>query len=159
MDKRKCCTCKEEKTVNLFYPSKHTPSGYTRECNDCIKRRSSEWQKLRKDHRKKYLAERYQRQKETIKSRVAKWKKENKESVSASNAKRRRRVIEGIESSSLVKTVVKSFYSFSRDLELITGKKHHVDHVIPLSKGGLHVPWNLQVITATENLKKGSSLV
>lgn len=36
---------------------------------------------------------------------------------------------------------------------------HHVDHRIPLSKGGAHHPDNLQILTATENLKKGSKIL
>ena len=35
---------------------------------------------------------------------------------------------------------------------------YHVDHIYPLSKGGLHVPWNLQIIPASMNLSKGSKL-
>lgn len=36
---------------------------------------------------------------------------------------------------------------------------HHVDHRVPLSKGGEHHPNNLQILTATENLKKGSKIL
>lgn len=50
------------------------------------------------------------------------------------------------------------FYDTAKFLETITNQKYHVDHVIPLSKGGLHVPWNLQVLTAEENLKKSDNL-
>jgi len=41
----------------------------------------------------------------------------------------------------------------------MTGIQHHVDHIIPLSKGGLHHPDNLQILTAEENLKKGAKLI
>lgn len=39
-----------------------------------------------------------------------------------------------------------------------TGTPHHVDHIVPLSKEGEHHPNNLQILTATENLKKGNRL-
>lgn len=40
-----------------------------------------------------------------------------------------------------------------------TGIQHHVDHIIPISKGGKHHPDNLQILTATENIRKSNKLL
>jgi len=40
-----------------------------------------------------------------------------------------------------------------------TGVMHHVDHIVPITKGGQHHPDNLQVLTATENRKKMDKIV
>jgi len=36
--------------------------------------------------------------------------------------------------------------------------EYHVDHIIPLAKGGQHHPGNLQVISANENVRKGAKV-
>ena len=44
---------------------------------------------------------------------------------------------------------------------MITGVKHQVDHTIPLNHPlvcGLHVSWNMDILTADENLRKSNSI-
>lgn len=56
------------------------------------------------------------------------------------------------------KVAIERFYLEAADKTAATGIKHEVDHIIPIrgkNVSGLHVPWNLQVITLLENRKKG----
>lgn len=57
------------------------------------------------------------------------------------------------------KLQVLGFYTIARYKTEETGVEHHVDHIMPISKGGLHKPDNLRVITAKENLMKGDKII
>jgi hypothetical protein len=54
------------------------------------------------------------------------------------------------------KLIIETIYLQRIRLEKRFGIQFHVDHVIPISKGGLHIPSNLQVLPAKLNLKKNS---
>ena len=60
--------------------------------------------------------------------------------------------------SSVESLMIKYRYQDARRLSKETGTEYHVDHIIPLAKGGPHLPWNLQVITKDENLSKGAKI-
>lgn len=49
-------------------------------------------------------------------------------------------------------------YDDAKRLTTETGVQHHVDHIWPLAKGGPHLPWNLQVLTAEENILKSDKI-
>ena len=54
---------------------------------------------------------------------------------------------------------IKNIYSKAQELSKSSGEAWHVDHIIPLQHEkvcGLHVPWNLQIITASENYAKNN---
>lgn len=56
-------------------------------------------------------------------------------------------------------TKIKEIYKQAKKLSKETGIEYHVDHIAPLQGElicGLHVEWNLEIIPATENLKKSN---
>lgn len=45
----------------------------------------------------------------------------------------------------------------ARELTKKTGIEHHIDHILPMSLGGDHAPYNIQIITKEENLTKSNT--
>lgn len=55
---------------------------------------------------------------------------------------------------------IESFYALAKWMEEITGDVFHVDHIYPLTSDfmcGLHLPQNLIVLTASDNLFKSNT--
>ena len=53
------------------------------------------------------------------------------------------------------KQLMKQFYKYRIRLQNKLNIKFEVDHIVPLSLGGLHNPSNLQVVPKIWNAKKG----
>ena len=60
------------------------------------------------------------------------------------------------------KLQIRQLYLEAQRLTKLTGERYVVDHIVPLINDavcGLHVPWNLRVMTQEENLKKSNKLL
>jgi hypothetical protein len=52
--------------------------------------------------------------------------------------------------------LIKQYYEHSTRIKNKLGIEFHVDHIVPLSIGGLHHPSNLQVVPARWNMRKNN---
>jgi len=60
------------------------------------------------------------------------------------------------------KLQIRQLYLEAQRLTKLTGERYVVDHIVPLINDavcGLHVPWNLRVMTQEENLRKSNKLL
>lgn len=112
-----------------------------------------------RNKRRIYETEYYTLHKEEIAAYKSQWMKDNPEKVVSSRARRRaledRAVLSGLNEGHWKQMVF--IYKEAARLTRETGIKHHVDHILPIRGKditGLHAPWNLQILTASENLKK-----
>jgi 5-methylcytosine-specific restriction endonuclease McrA len=94
----------------------------------------------------------------------AEYKERNVDVVRADTSVRKRRHREATPRwlTEEQKLSMRQLYIQARKLTELTKDRYVVDHIVPLRSHevcGLHVPWNLRVITQEENLKKSNKLV
>lgn len=113
---------------------------------DRIKKQQKEYRRNNREKIKKY-GKRYNNR----------YRIKNRDKMRAKEVRRRARKVNAIPNNVDMKKV-NYMYSFCNKLNKIHGYiKYHVDHIKPLSKGGLHHENNLQILEAKLNLEKSSS--
>lgn len=180
MAKGLCKSCYNKqnfKAQGRKYKNRHnyeTYKTYYEENKEKIKAKAKEYylknKKLRLAYIKKYAEENQVRIKEykqqyrkENKSVIKSWFLKNKDLKNNHTAKRRAQHLlaspKWLTDQHLDKIL--NFFQEAKKLSENTKSEYHVDHIIPLQGKevcGLHVPWNLQVLSASENLSKHNKL-
>lgn len=103
------------------------------------------------------------RNQEHLKQAWINWYAENRVSQIEKAAMRRKKVISATPHwlSDFQRKQITDIYFLSITKTEETGVHHQVDHIVPVSGKtvcGLHVPWNLRVITRLDNIRKSNKL-
>lgn len=106
---------------------------------------------------------RYEKNREKELAQCHTYQKGNTEYQSRKNATRRAAHVNATPEwlNSIQKAQMTEFYEISKAKTIQTGIRHHVDHNVPLrgkTVSGLHVPWNMKVLTGVENNRKFNNL-
>ena len=140
-----------------------TRADYFREYNkrEDVKDRKNEWYQ---ENRETVINNAATRPAHVLREYRNAWKVNNKTQVLADNKVRRRKHREATPPwlTRKQKSEIRQLYQIAITMTQTTGEQYVVDHIVPLRSHevcGLHVPWNLRVITQEENLKKSNKLV
>lgn len=178
---KKCSKCNIKKTVDNFYKNYRNVDGLNGQCKACkvayqhqrvinnpdydkqhyIKnkhRLDTKTKKFFKDN-PNYRKDYYISNKDKLDAQNTTWREDNPEKGAIYRAKyRATKLAQTPNMSQEELDRIDAIYSECADLSKSTNIPHEVDHIVPISKGGLHHPDNLQVITQSENRSKGNKL-
>lgn len=117
------------------------------ENGDCIRKREREWWANNPEKTKILIQRKYKNQSPEKRSQIMR--------VVFAN-RRARKLNQTPNLNEDQKKLIKCFYNQAYRLEKRFGLKFHVDHIIPIARGGLHEPKNLQVIPKRINQQKNA---
>ena len=177
-----CTKCKQSKLLTYFNKRAEMKDGYRSECKACSKiyRDANKEEQATKDkeYRKQnrsYLLEKSREYSKNNKNKIAEYGKEYRKRPTSKLAKinreSKRRFKKKQESDGTIPLFI--HYPLNKELFIMleaqnykcneckcdisnNGSSKHLDHIEPLSKGGLHSLTNVQWLCATCNLSKGN---
>ncbi len=169
-----CSSCKQTLDYSLFGKNTRSKDGYAFYCVACkaisnakhrlkhkdtiAQKKQDEYFKNQEENKAKRVAD-YLNNKEAYKARAKAWKQNNKARHNALCMMRHTKKLHATPTWLTKEDIDKigCFYSVAQMLSKHGNEPYEVDHIIPLQGKdvcGLHVPWNLQVITQEQNCRK-----
>lgn len=156
-----CNRCKEIKLLTEFRKHANTKDKLTTYCKPCLQDLTKGWRHVNKNHVIDWFASYRQKNKQQLNTNQKKWRQANQGKKNADTALRaaakEQRTPKWLTKEQ--KQSIKEFYVMAKELEKVFPWKQCVDHILPLRGKdvcGLHVPWNLQILSAKDNMEKGN---
>ncbi len=177
MKEKRCSKCKIEKELEEFYNDKVKKDGKYPQCKECVKEYRKKHKEKIKIHDKKFREENkekltiYAKQyREKNTEKIKKYYKTEKGKIASSNARHKRRFLklktmDGSIPTNMTCPLTKELQSlltkqdnkcYLCNTDISNAK--HLDHWIPLSKGGRHSIDNVIWLCPTCNLQKSAKV-
>lgn len=175
-----CIDCGNEHPLSNFYKNKKMKDGHLNSCKYCRKEVDNKYKQINKIKLYKQTKDWKLRNKEVVNTYMKEYRLTNKDKISEVNKlwiETNKEKVRGYKNyinaqrrankkCAFVKwadsKVIKNIYKKARELTLLTGIQHHVDHIVPLVNNlvcGLHCEHNLRIIPYYENCSKGNKLI
>lgn len=165
---KRCKKCQEIKKVAEFHKHRIMKDGLRLECKECHNKELKQW-RIKNPEKYKALIDKWRRQNpEKRKQMWDKWKEKNRERVKQAATKFKeahpgrframKRASDAKRRALMAKTYVGGNQKLMAEIYNRCPKGYHVDHIVPISKGGVHSPENLQYLPALINVKKNAKL-
>lgn len=175
MKEKRCSKCGLTKDTSEFSRDSRAKDGLRQQCKTCrctyqkqyykentqeIAEYYKEWRKKNIDKLNKYSREWAKEHPETVKSNKKEWKIKNPGAVRAHTHTYQARKIgaSGSHTAADIKHQYEAQEGRCYWCGAAVGDNYHVDHVIPLAKGGSNGPENLVIACPPCNLSKGAKL-
>jgi hypothetical protein len=149
----------KEKIAELIKSySKEKIAAYGKKYREANKEKIAE---RRKKNHKGYCEKYYQANKEKIAEREKKYREANPELTARKSLKRQNRLKIATPENPEDRAIIREIYKLRTRINKCMGIPNlmHVDHIIPVSKGGFHAPGNLQILPAKLNIRKYNKLI
>ena len=171
-----CTICLITKNSSEFHRYITSGAGFRPECKVCLNKirckarydqnsqeyidRMTKWKKANPEKNAASNAKSHEKNRQEINARKRLRDKNNRAKKNAEwanwNASKLKRMPKWLSKGDLIE--ISWAYEIAKSRSKETSIKYDVDHIVPLhgrNVSGLHVPWNLQILTHQDNMVKG----
>lgn len=158
METKVCTKCDVEKPVGEFGKDNRLTSGRRAACKTCRRAGDQRYYENNREASLAYSRRYYESNREAVLASNRRYRKNNPQTFGLIGALSRSTLSEEELFCGASRTEVRIetafIYRLCRLISEQTGIEHHIDHIVPISKGGVHREWNLRILPATENYSK-----